>query len=45
MISVEILDFVEHLDVKEVHGYEPNLGFQVFTPGSPGRARGPIRSS
>ena len=31
VISHEILEFMDHLDVKEIHGYEPDLGFQVFT--------------
>jgi arginine decarboxylase len=31
VISREILDFMAQLDVKEIHGYEPDLGFQVFT--------------
>jgi arginine decarboxylase len=31
VISREILEFMERLDVKEIHGYEPCFGFQVFT--------------
>ena len=31
VISREILEFMAQLDVKEIHGYEPDLGFQVFT--------------
>jgi arginine decarboxylase len=31
VISLEILEFMEQLDVKEIHGYEPDLGFQVFS--------------
>jgi arginine decarboxylase len=31
VISHEILEFMDQLDVKEIHGYEPDLGFQVFT--------------
>jgi arginine decarboxylase len=28
---MEIVDFMEALDVKEIHGYRPELGFRVFT--------------
>jgi arginine decarboxylase len=31
VISKEILYFLAHLDVKEIHGYNPDLGFSVFT--------------
>ena len=31
VISMEIVDFMEALDVKEIHGYRPELGFRVFT--------------
>jgi arginine decarboxylase len=31
VISSEILEFLARLDVKEIHGYDPDLGFQVFT--------------
>ncbi|MGL4768091.1 MAG: aminotransferase class I/II-fold pyridoxal phosphate-dependent enzyme [Formosimonas sp.] len=31
VISQEIVDFMEALDVKEIHGYRPELGFRVFT--------------
>lgn len=31
VISKEIVDFMEALDVKEIHGYRPELGFRVFT--------------
>ena len=31
IISREILDFMAQLDVKEIHGYETDLGLQVFT--------------
>jgi arginine decarboxylase len=31
VISAETLAFIEALDVKEIHGYRPELGFRVFT--------------
>lgn len=31
VISAEILAFMEALDVREIHGYRPELGFRVFT--------------
>jgi arginine decarboxylase len=31
VISKEILFFLAQLDVKEIHGYDPDLGFSVFT--------------
>ncbi|MEM7172654.1 MAG: aminotransferase class I/II-fold pyridoxal phosphate-dependent enzyme [Pseudomonadota bacterium] len=31
VISAEILDFMRALDVKEIHGYRPELGLRVFT--------------
>ena len=31
VISKEILDFMRALDVKEIHGYRPDLGLRVFT--------------
>ena len=31
VISREILDFMRALDVKEIHGYRPDLGLRVFT--------------
>jgi arginine decarboxylase len=30
VISREILDFMRKLDVKEIHGYRPELGLRVF---------------
>ncbi len=30
VISKEILSFMEALDVKEIHGFRPDLGFRVF---------------
>jgi arginine decarboxylase len=32
LVSPEILAFMRKLDVKEVHGYRPDLGLAVFTP-------------
>jgi len=31
VLSQEILDFMRALDVKEIHGYRPELGLRVFT--------------
>jgi arginine decarboxylase len=31
IISAEILAFMRALDVKEIHGYQPELGLRVFT--------------
>jgi arginine decarboxylase len=31
MVSKEILYFLAQLDVKEIHGYDPDLGLSVFT--------------
>ncbi|MGB8419207.1 aminotransferase class I/II-fold pyridoxal phosphate-dependent enzyme [Paraburkholderia sp.] len=31
VISSEILEFMQALDVREIHGYRPELGFRVFT--------------
>ena len=31
VMTDEILDFLKALDVKEIHGYRPELGFRVFT--------------
>ncbi len=31
VVSDEILDFMEHLDVREIHGYDPDLGLSVFS--------------
>lgn len=31
VISSEILKFMAALDVKEIHGFRPELGFRVFT--------------
>ena len=32
VVSKEILYFLAQLDVKEIHGYNPELGLSVFTP-------------
>ena len=32
VISKDILYFLAELDVKEIHGYNPDLGLAVFTP-------------
>lgn len=34
VLSPEILDFMRALDVKEIHGYRPELGLRVFTEGA-----------
>jgi arginine decarboxylase len=34
VITSEILSFLEALDVKEIHGYEPDYGLRVFTAGA-----------
>jgi len=31
VISREIIGFFKALDVKEIHGYRPDLGLRVFT--------------
>src|SRR5262249_21004153 len=31
VVSPEIVEFMRRLDVKEVHGYQPELGLAVFT--------------
>ena len=31
VISTEIVEFLQKLDVKEIHGYRPELGLRVFT--------------
>ena len=31
VVSREILTFMRKLDVKEIHGYRPELGLRVFT--------------
>ncbi len=34
VISSEILEFMQALDVREIHGYRPELGFRVFSDGA-----------
>jgi arginine decarboxylase len=34
VVSPAIIDFMRRLDVKEVHGYRPELGLSVFTAGA-----------
>ena len=31
VVSPEIIDFMRNLDVKEIHGYRPDLGLRLFT--------------
>lgn len=31
VVSEEIIEFLRNLDVKEIHGYRPDLGLRVFT--------------
>jgi arginine decarboxylase len=31
VFSREILEFMRDLDTKEIHGYEPNFGYRVYT--------------
>jgi arginine decarboxylase len=31
VVSAEILKFMRALDVKEIHGFRPELGLRVFT--------------
>jgi arginine decarboxylase len=31
VVSPEVLSFIGGLDVKEIHGYKPHLGYRVFT--------------
>ena len=50
LVSPAILEFMQRLDVREVHGYRPELGLSVFTAEALERAEsaeaesGPIRS-
>ncbi|MGA7689864.1 MAG: aminotransferase class I/II-fold pyridoxal phosphate-dependent enzyme [Jiangellales bacterium] len=34
LVSPDILEFMDKLDVREIHGYEPDLGLAVFTEGA-----------
>jgi arginine decarboxylase len=31
VVNPEVLSFIDGLDVKEIHGYKPHLGYRVFT--------------
>ena len=31
VMTKEILDFLQALDVKEIHGYRPDLGLRIFS--------------
>jgi arginine decarboxylase len=31
VVSREILQFMRDLDTKEIHGYEPNFGYRLYT--------------
>jgi arginine decarboxylase len=37
VISAEILQFMQALDVKEIHGFRPELGFRIFNDEALGR--------
>ncbi|MBK8225637.1 MAG: aminotransferase class I/II-fold pyridoxal phosphate-dependent enzyme [Flavobacteriales bacterium] len=39
MINQEIIDFLIAIDVKEIHGYRPELGLRVFTDAALGRQK------
>lgn len=39
LINKEIIDFLVAIDVKEIHGYRPELGLRVFTDAVLGRQR------
>jgi arginine decarboxylase len=45
LISPAILDFMQHLDVHEVHGYRRELGLAVFTAEALERAEGGVVES
>jgi arginine/lysine/ornithine decarboxylase len=34
LVTAEILDYMRKLDVREVHGYRPELGLRVFKKGA-----------
>jgi len=40
VVSAEILAFMRALDVKEIHGYRPELGLRVFAPAALGEDSG-----
>jgi arginine decarboxylase len=31
VLSVEIVEFLSRLDVKEIHGYDPGIGVRLFS--------------
>jgi arginine decarboxylase len=39
VINQEIVDFLIAIDVKEIHGYRPELGLRVFTDAALGRQK------
>jgi arginine decarboxylase len=39
VINHQIIDFLIAIDVKEIHGYRPELGLRVFTDAALGRQR------
>jgi arginine decarboxylase len=39
IVSVEILDYLAALDVKEIHGYNPDFGLRVFTQAQLGHSQ------
>jgi hypothetical protein len=39
VINEEIINFLIAIDVKEIHGYRPELGLRVFTDAALGRQR------
>ena len=39
VINHEIIDFLLALDVKEIHGYRPELGLRIFSDAALGRQR------
>jgi arginine decarboxylase len=45
VISKEILYFLAQLDVKEIHGYNPDLGLSVFTEAAMARLRAARQTS
>ncbi|HNO73943.1 MAG TPA: hypothetical protein PKL18_09585, partial [Accumulibacter sp.] len=38
VISAEILKFMQALDVREIHGFRPELGFRIYTDAALQRA-------
>ena len=37
MIKQDTIDFMRKLDVKEIHGYDANLGLKLISPAALGR--------